>query len=326
MAASRPVLARGSWGPDVKIVQTCLLVVPVDSDFGPVTEDAVRKFQRDCDLDADGVVGPDTWAALEKDHVLPPYPPPLLPPLTAEQRTQIYHIVNTSDAIDYSWKDRGTSPSGYVHGMAFGFVTVLRKHQLNYSAAVEMAEANTWDPDYDALSWYADIFANRQMDNSLPGLDTLRHLWTLLYGLGMRESSGQHCCGRDMSADNVSADTAEAGLFQMSWNARTSSPQMQRLFDEYSQDKAFEQGGEKLFKENVTCSSSDWECYGSGPGFYYQRLAKVSPQFACETAAIGLRNLRQHWGPINRKEAEVRPEVNDMLLEIQEYIAPINMV
>ena len=38
-------------------------------------------------------------------------------------------------------------------------------------------------------------------------------------GLGMRESSGQYCCGRDTSEDNTTADTAEAGLFQMSWNA-----------------------------------------------------------------------------------------------------------
>jgi len=35
----------------------------------------------------------------------------------------------------------------------------------------------------------------------------------------MRESSGQYCCGRDTSEDNTTADTAEAGLFQMSWNA-----------------------------------------------------------------------------------------------------------
>jgi hypothetical protein len=52
------------------------------------------------------------------------------------------------------------------------------------------------------------------MDNSADGVDTLRHLFALQLGLGMRESSGQYCCGRDMSADNVSAETCEAGLFQ----------------------------------------------------------------------------------------------------------------
>lgn len=322
----RPVIAVGSWGPDVKIVQTALRVMPLDGDFGSITDEAVRKFQRHHKLDDDGVVGAATWDALEQHHHLPPYPPLILPPLTVSQRSTIYDIVKESEAPGYNWKDRGQSPPGYVNGMAFGFVTVVRKHLLHYSAVIDMAEANTWEADYDALAWYADIFANRQMDNSLPGLETLRHLWTLLYGLGMRESSGKYCEGRDMSATNTSADTAEAGLFQMSWNARSCNPQMERLFDEYRQENSLGQGEQNIFKEGVTCSASSWECYGDGPGADYQRLAKMQPQFAAETAAIGLRNLRQHWGPINRKEAEVRPEINDMLLAIQEYIAPTAMV
>lgn len=36
----------------------------VDSVFGPKTRDAVVKFQKSHDLDDDGIVGPDTWAAL----------------------------------------------------------------------------------------------------------------------------------------------------------------------------------------------------------------------------------------------------------------------
>ena len=46
----------------------------------------------------------------------------------------------------------------------------------------------------------------------------LRRLFVLLMGLGMRESSGQYCEGRDRSAHNTSADTAEAGLFQVSFD------------------------------------------------------------------------------------------------------------
>jgi peptidoglycan hydrolase-like protein with peptidoglycan-binding domain len=36
----------------------------VDGSFGRNTESAVRAFQREAGLDDDGVVGPETWAAL----------------------------------------------------------------------------------------------------------------------------------------------------------------------------------------------------------------------------------------------------------------------
>ena len=38
----------------------------VDGDFGQATEKAVKQFQKDHGLTADGVVGEKTWAALEK--------------------------------------------------------------------------------------------------------------------------------------------------------------------------------------------------------------------------------------------------------------------
>lgn len=247
-----------------------------------------------------------------------PYPFPLPPVLSQGVIVAITDIAMSSEIASYSWRDRGVSPSGYVKGMAMAWSTVYRKFLGGDPSAIEMAKAATGSPDYDALVWYADIFEDFDMPNNKSGTDTLRHLFVLLMGLGMRESSGQHCCGRDMSATNVEADTAEAGLFQTSWNINTCSDQIQHVFDQYeSRNKLC---ALSLFSENVSCSESDWSCYGTGDGFYFQELSKFCPQFAVESTAIGLRNRRQHWGPINRQEAEIKREADLMFLTIQDLL------
>ena len=63
------MLRRGSLGDAVGQLQTMLrqlgFDLAVDQDFGPATELAVKRFQRDKDLDVDGIVGPMTWDALK---------------------------------------------------------------------------------------------------------------------------------------------------------------------------------------------------------------------------------------------------------------------
>lgn len=66
---ARPVLKLGATGPDVRTVQTILnshgAQLVVDGKMGPLTVLAVQSFQRRAGLDADGVIGPRTWAVLE---------------------------------------------------------------------------------------------------------------------------------------------------------------------------------------------------------------------------------------------------------------------
>jgi len=62
----RPTLRRNSTGAWVKTVQSKLDVTPRNGVFGPKTEAAIRAFQRDALLVPDGIVGPDTWAALDE--------------------------------------------------------------------------------------------------------------------------------------------------------------------------------------------------------------------------------------------------------------------
>ncbi len=68
MAHEWPIQRRGARGENVRTVQHLLnhhnIPVVVDRIFGPQTEDAVRRFQRDRGLGVDGIVGNQTWPAL----------------------------------------------------------------------------------------------------------------------------------------------------------------------------------------------------------------------------------------------------------------------
>jgi peptidoglycan hydrolase-like protein with peptidoglycan-binding domain len=61
----------GSEGEWVRKLQRALneagYELDVDGIFGDATDEAVRDFQNENDLDVDGVVGPNTWAALGID-------------------------------------------------------------------------------------------------------------------------------------------------------------------------------------------------------------------------------------------------------------------
>lgn len=70
-----PTLKLGDNGPAVTALQRALNVwsgevlsshIPVDGDFGPMTKGSVLRFQNHHELAADGIVGQQTWTALEK--------------------------------------------------------------------------------------------------------------------------------------------------------------------------------------------------------------------------------------------------------------------
>jgi hypothetical protein len=256
----------------------------------------------------------------------PPEPQPPWPPGALEPRHQhaIMEIANSSAIAGYEWDDRGVAPTGYTQGIALAFAQTLLKLKAGHPAAVEMAKANTDDDDTDALAWYASDFAALGMDNEHSGAHTLRHLYVLLMGLGMRESGGQHCEGRDLSADNVSSDTAEAGLYQTSYNAHVCHPEFDALMAEYSDPDYGATCYLDAFAVDVSCSESDWECYGSDEGYAFQKLCKECPAFAVESCALVLRNLRQHYGPINRKEAELRADADMMFQAVADYVEQIS--
>ena len=77
-ALQLPLLKRGATGNAVESAQLLLIhrgydcgghkslfgrETP-DGDFGPATDKAIRDFQSECDLESDGEIGMETWAAL----------------------------------------------------------------------------------------------------------------------------------------------------------------------------------------------------------------------------------------------------------------------
>lgn len=225
----------------------------------------------------------------------------------------IIELARNSPVASYSWKGRGKAPIGYVNGMAVMFARVLCNLHRFGLAAREMAKADTGQTATDALAHFRSEFKALGMDNSQAGETTLRHLFVLMFGLGMRESSGDCYAGQ---GGNTGSDTAEAGLFQTSYNSHTRNPELDNLFRYYKGKTDFID----IFKEGVSIGAGDLKNWGSGTGKEFQHLTKACPAFAVEYAAIVLRNDRQYSAPVNLKKVELRRDCDDLLAQVQSLI------
>jgi peptidoglycan hydrolase-like protein with peptidoglycan-binding domain len=315
----RPTLRRGDDGQHVLDMQRMIprFIGDFDGDFGPTTEENVMRYQRTRLLGADGICGQQTWQALY-DHKLPTLPTPPPGVLTAEQQAVIKAIALGSEIASYDWDDRGEAPAGFIQGMALTFAQTYKKLYADHPAAIEMAKART-SSDKDVFNVYRSQFDQLGMSNERSGIDTLRHLYAFMLGSGMRESAGEHCTGRDQSAENVDSDTCEAGAFQTSYNASNATdPEFDDLMDEYLRGDS--PGYLEAWSEDVSCSDTDWECYGSGRGAEFQELCKNLPAFSAETHALTLRNLANHYGPVIREEVELKAEADQMFKKVQDYM------
>lgn len=308
------MVKKGSTGADVVTLQKALGCLVADGDFGATTDTWVRAFQAASGLKADGIVGDVTWA--EIDDLIERLETGK-PRLSKKLTNQIWTMAATSEIADYAWPDRGIAPTGYIAGMALAFAYAVRRVDDDAVTVMSQAQGNA---EKDALAWYAQEFANLGMNNKTAGPDTLRHLFVMMMGLGMRESSGRYCEGRDMSASNVESDTCEAGLFQTSWNIAGGSPAIGPLLDDYWNNP---NGFLSQFKDGITATANNLSSYGEGNGACYQFLSRFAPLFTVMVSGTGMRVLRQHWGPINRREVTLKKEADDLLKDVQELVSAI---
>lgn len=266
-----------------------------------------------------------SWGAKRPSNPTTPTEPttptiPTNPEPTGSYIDQIKSIAGSSSCASYSWKNRGRAPAGYIKGMALTYARSYCRYKNSQAAPTDLAtllSKAAGNSSTDALALYSSNFSSLGLKVSNNGEIPLRSLYVLGLGLGMRESSGKYCEGRDMAASNTSASTAEAGMFQTSYNSISASPELTKIYAEYQKDtsKCFLD----TFKQGVSsCSNSNIS--GTGAGAEYQIFNKTCPAFAAEYAMIMLRVRRSHYGPINRKDAEVISSCNQMLTSVQNLI------
>jgi hypothetical protein len=216
---------------------------------------------------------------------------------------QIATNASKSLCAEYSWKERGVAPTGFIKGIALAHAGAYRDLNQGIDPVASIFNNDSLPKDGDALAIYGKTAG--------PPVARLRATYALAIGEGMRESSGNFTAGTTVK--HQTADTAEAGLFQTSYDSITSSPWLKKLWEKYQQNpshcllETFAEGVTQL-KTNVV---------GAGPGADFQQLTKSCPQFATEYAVIMFRVNRNHYGPIKRKEAELIPACESMLAEIE---------
>lgn len=221
-------------------------------------------------------------------------------PVSTYTEADVMKIVKASSCSTYTWGNRGRASEGYLKAVAMTYAGQVCSPSPSASNAVK------GDKNLDVATHYP-IEAN------------LETVYALLIGSGMRESSGRQCTGVDESASNYAANTAEAGLFQTSYNAFlhpyikvSDKAELEALMDSYLADN------KSCYSWN-TCTTKN---YGTGRGMEFQKLAKQCPAFSVRTHATMMRVLYRHYGPLINKAAELRPECVDMLTKIKAAVKP----
>lgn len=255
----------------------------------------------------------DTTQTPKPEEPTTDLPPILIGPYV----DQIKALTVGSSCANYSWKNRGKAPAGYVKGVALNFARSLCRYKASLetpsAVATILGSARSSSATKDALTHYLTSFDGLGIQTNVAGAGPIRALYTLGMGLGMRESSGKYCEGWDTSAgSNRASATGEAGVFQTSYDSMATA-ELKGLYAEYKASPG--RCMLDVFKEGASCKNQS--ILGTGAGADYQLFNKACPAFATEYAMVMLRTQRSHYGPINRKEAEVISSCDQLLKKVE---------
>ncbi|AIL61675.1 peptidoglycan-binding protein [Pseudomonas alkylphenolica] len=108
-------LRNGAKGKAVTALQTALAAKgfdpgKIDGEFGPLTEQALRQFQRINELTVDGIAGPVSWTALGGR----PQPKAATVVFSSGSRERLASIAETEASMGLSWTDASSVAERYL--------------------------------------------------------------------------------------------------------------------------------------------------------------------------------------------------------------------
>ncbi len=177
-AVPQSSLRRGSHGEDVKLLQAALQslgysVGPIDGDFGPMTEAALKAFQRDRGIVVDGRYGPQSRGALSAALNGAPAPAPLGPTAPTGPTAPIDgpRAERINGMLDWAKGEIGT-PYAAVNPFRFGTVPWDggRHQSVNGSGTWWQYPAGT--KVYDCSGFVCTAYKQLGVDLAARGLST----------------------------------------------------------------------------------------------------------------------------------------------------------
>ncbi|GAA4171809.1 murein L,D-transpeptidase catalytic domain-containing protein [Sphingobacterium ginsenosidimutans] len=325
----------GDKGQHVEAVQIKLTELGyslgnIDGAYGNQTKNAIRSFRDAHNLDGNGQLDAAVLKLLgltvEKE-------------LSDDPFVAIPSLVDRTGISKTRWENgnRGQAPYGFYYGMGLLYANLYEGLKKGDRVALDISKPLGDKRDKDALLRFKELISKETANELGTAEDRLRGLFVMLFGLGLMESNGKHCCGWDRGkltgrGDPTkikvpTAENSEAGLFQTSYDileavSASGRKLMLEIFGKYqlSQD-----GTIALFAKGAHCSLQDAENYGEGEGKVFQYLSKTSPAFSVEFTAVGLRSAARHWNPIrnvgdHEDGLQIKKECDDLLKDIQAYV------